>query len=258
MFAEAGGTFVDTACSYSGGRSEELLGDLLARDRDHFVIGTKYSNSHDGGLARSGNSRRNMVRSVDESLKRLRTDRIDLFWLHLWDFTTPVDELIRAFDDLTAAGKVIYVGVSDTPAWEISRANMMADLLGMTPFIAIQLEHSLLERSGENDLLPMAKSLDLGITAWSPLAGGVLARAPDSPADPLRRSGRKLSDRDHQIASAVAEIAAAIGATPSQVALAALRQNDRYGSIIPIIGASCTEQLRDNLGCVNVVLDDAH
>ena len=175
LFADAGGTFLDTACSYSGGRSEELLGDFVAGDRDRFVIGTKYTNSHAGGLATSGNSRRNMVRSVEESLKRLRTDRIDLFWLHIWDFTTPVDEVLRAFDDLTAAGKVIYVGASDTPAWEISRANMMADLLGMNPFIAIQVEYSLLERGGENDLLPMAKSLDLGITAWSPLAGGTLA-----------------------------------------------------------------------------------
>ena len=176
-FVQAGGNFFDTACSYSGGRSEELLGDFCAADRDHFVIATKYTNSHVGGLMTSGNSRRNMMRSVEESLRRLKTDRIDLFWLHVWDATTPIDEVMRAFDDLVTAGKVLYVGAADMPAWEISRANMMADLLGMTPFIGVQVEYNLLERSCDNDVLPMAKALDIGITAWSPLARGRLARA---------------------------------------------------------------------------------
>ena len=254
LFAEAGGTFIDTACSYSGGRSEQLLGDFIAADRDNFVIGTKYTNSHSGGMQRSGNSRRNMMRSVEESLRRLKTDRIDLFWLHVWDFTTPVDELLRAFDDLTAAGKVLYVGVSDTPAWEISRANAMADLLGMTPFIAIQVEYSLLERSAENDLLPMAKSLDLGITAWSPLAGGMLAQRSAERATERQRPERELGSKEREIAAAVRDIAGELGTAPAQVALAAIRQLDRYGPVIPIVGARRPEHLRDNMACLDIRL----
>ena len=230
-FVQAGGNFFDTACSYSGGRSEELLGDFCAADRDHFVIATKYTNSHVGGLMTSGNSRRNMMRSVEESLRRLKTDRIDLFWLHVWDATTPIDEVMRAFDDLVTAGKVLYVGAADMPAWEISRANMMADLLGMTPFIGVQVEYNLLERSCDNDVLPMAKALDIGITAWSPLARGRLARA----ATAAPPSGG--TEREAAIANAVAEIARELGATRAQVSLAALRQLDAYGTIIPIIGA---------------------
>jgi aryl-alcohol dehydrogenase-like predicted oxidoreductase len=254
QFAEAGGTFLDTACSYSGGRSEQLLGDFLAADRDNFIVGTKYTNSHNGGLQRSGNSRRNMMRSVEESLRRLKTDRIDLFWLHVWDFTTPVDELLRAFDDLTTAGKVLYVGVSDTPAWEISRANAMADLLGMTPFIAIQVEFSLLERSAENDLLPMAKALDLGITAWSPLAGGMLAQRSAEREKDRQRPERDLGAKEREVTAAVREIAGELGVAPAQVALAAIRQLDRYGPVIPIIGARKPDQLRDNLQCIDIRL----
>jgi len=253
-FALAGGTFLDTACSYSGGRSEQLLGEFIATDRDHFVLGTKYTNSHDGGLARSGNSRRNMVRSVEESLRRLRTDRIDLLWLHIWDATTPIDEVVRAFDDLTAAGKVLYVGCSDTPAWEIARANTMADLLGMTPLIAIQIEYSLLERGGDNDLLPMALAMELGITAWSPLAAGILARPPDRPGTSQRTQGRVLTEHERQLATAVTAIAGELGVSPAQVALAAIRQMRHYGQIIPIIGASRVDQVRDNLGCLAVTL----
>jgi aryl-alcohol dehydrogenase-like predicted oxidoreductase len=254
-FAEAGGNFVDTACSYSHGRSEELLGDFLARDRDEFVVGTKYTNSHGGGLARSGNSRRNMLRSVEESLRRLKTDYLDLFWLHNWDSTTPIDEVMRAFQDLVAAGKVRYVGLSNAPAWEISRANMMADLLGLSPLIAIQIELSLLHRDAENELLPMAKALDLGVLAWSPLATGVLARAPD--AAPGRRVARPLSEREASVAQLVTEIARELGASPAQVALAALRRLPRYyGAVIPILGASRREQLTDGLGCLGLELTD--
>ncbi len=248
-FAEAGGNFIDTACSYSRGRSEELLGDFCAADRDHFVIATKYTNSHLGGLMRSGNSRRNMMISVEASLRRLKTDRIDLFWLHVWDGTTPADELMRAFDDLVTSGKVLYVGAADMPAWEISRANMLADLQAMNPFIAIQVEYNLLQRSCDNELLPMAKSLDLGITAWSPLARGALARALQA-----NSTGAALSERDVLIHRTVDEVAQETGASRAQVALAAIRQMDRYGTIIPIIGASSVEQLNDNLGCLDVSL----
>jgi len=254
-YVEAGGNFFDSACSYSGGRSEELLGSFCAAERDQYVIATKYGNSREAGLMRSGNSRRNMVRSVEESLRRLRTDRIDLFWLHVWDDTTPIDELMRAFDDLVRSGKVLYFGASDMPAWEISRANMMADLLGMNPFIALQVEYSLLERSGENELLPMAKRLDLGVTAWSPLARGALVKGLGT--EGVTSSGRAVTERDEQLVAAVRRIAGECGATPAQVALAYVRQHRRYGAVLPIIGASRLLQLDDNLGCLGVELHDA-
>jgi aryl-alcohol dehydrogenase-like predicted oxidoreductase len=255
-FAEAGGNFIDTACSYSNGRSETLLGDFLAADRDHFVVATKYTNSHGGGLARSGNSRRNMLRTVEESLQRLKTDCIDLFWLHNWDSTTPIDEVMRGFQDLIASGKARYVGMSNTPAWEIARGNMMADLLGMSPLIAIEIELSLLQREPENDLLPMARALDLGVLAWSPLATGLLARPPGAAGH--RAPHHALSEQGTELVRLVGEIAGEVGASQAQVALAALRRLPRYyAAVIPILGASRREQLVDGLGFLDLQLSEA-
>jgi len=253
-FAQAGGTFIDTACSYSGGRSEAVLGELLAADRDQFVVATKYSNNHGVGLSKSGNSRRNMMRSVEESLRRLKTGYIDLFWLHNWDFSTPIEEVMRGFEDLVAQGKVNYVGMSNTPAWEIARGNMMADLLGMAPLVAIQIELSLLARTPENDFLPMAKALDLGVVAWSPLAAGALARPVGQTG---ARAARHQSEKDMSVARLVSEIAAELGATPAQVSLAALRRLPRwYAGVIPIIGASRAAQLTDSLAFLDLALSE--
>jgi aryl-alcohol dehydrogenase-like predicted oxidoreductase len=260
-FASAGGNFIDTAHVYTNGTSEKLVGEFIAGDRDHFVVATKYTPSTAGDLVKAGNSRKNMMRCVDESLERLGTDHIDLYWLHLWDSTTPLDEVMRGFDDLVAAGKVLYVAVSDTPAWQISRANMLADLRGWAPLIGIQVEYSLAERTPERELLPMAKELDLGITAWSPLAGGVLTGKYASAATAGTGRAKVMKDisaRKLAIAAKVVEIARAIGHTPSQVALAAIRQQQRFGQIIPILGASSLQQMQDNLGCVEVVLSSEH
>ncbi|MDJ0854760.1 MAG: aldo/keto reductase, partial [Desulfobacterales bacterium] len=169
-FAEAGGNFIDTADIYTAGTSEKLVGEFVAGDRERFVLATKYSNSAPvGDPNAAGNHRKNMVQSLEASLKRMQLDYIDLYWLHAWDFMTPVEEVMRAFDDLVRAGKILYAGISDTPAWIVSRADALADFRGWSRFVAIQVEYSLVERTVERELLPMAKALDLGVTAWSPL-----------------------------------------------------------------------------------------
>jgi aryl-alcohol dehydrogenase-like predicted oxidoreductase len=174
-FAEAGGNFIDTANVYTNGTSEKMLGEFVGAERDRFVIATKYTmmaSSADPNC--SGNQRKNMMRSLEVSLKRLNTDYIDLCWVHMWDTVTPVEEIMRVLDDVVRAGKVMYVGISDTPAWVISRAQTLAELRNMTPFAAIQLEYNLVEHTVERDLLPMAEDLNLSILDWSPLGGGVL------------------------------------------------------------------------------------
>src|SRR5262245_4943553 len=169
-FTAAGGNFIDTANIYTNGTSERFLRELIAAERDHFVVATKYMGSMRRGDPNAGGSqRKNLVQSLDASLKRLGTDRIDLYWVHLWDFLTPVDEVMRALDDQVCAGKVLYVGVSDAPAWIVAQANTLASCRGWTPFVGLQVEYSLIERTVERELLPMAQSLGIGVTAWSPL-----------------------------------------------------------------------------------------
>lgn len=258
-FADAGGTFIDTAHVYTEGASERLVGEFIQSDRDHFVVATKYTPSTGSDISKSGNSRKNMMRSVEDSLARLGTDHIDLYLLHFWDGTTPIDEIMRGLDDLVSAGKVLYIAISDTPAWQISRANMMADLRGWASFVGIQVEYSLVERTAERDLLPMAKELDLGMTAWSPLAQGVLSGKflGQGTSEATRQQADKIPPKHMEIAQLVADIAKEYGASPSQVALAALRQLSRFGDIIPIIGGRNVAQIKDNIGCLDVVLDDA-
>ncbi|MBK6676485.1 MAG: aldo/keto reductase [Rhodocyclaceae bacterium] len=255
-FADAGGNFIDTAFIYGNGASEALLGDFVNADRDHFVLATKYGSTLERDLSKSGNSRKNMMRCVEESLRRLKTDHIDLYWLHIWDDTTPVEEIMRGLDDLVAAGKVHYVAVSDTPAWQISRANMLADLRGWAPFIGIQVEYSLLERTAERELLPMAGALDLGITAWSPLAGGILTGKFLDGTGKGRGQHQPMTERQRTVATLVTDIAREVGCTPSQAALAFIRQQTRHGTIFPILGARTREQLLDNLGCLSCTLSD--
>lgn len=255
-FAEAGGTFIDTANAYTGGDSEKLVGEFVKSDRDRFVVATKFTQGPH--ISTSGNSRRAMISSVEQSLKRLKLEAIDLFWVHLWDYTTPVEELMRAFDDLVSSGKVHYVGASDTPAWEVSRANTLADLRGWAPFVGLQVAYSLLERTPERDLLPMAKALDIGVTAWSPLAAGRLARPydPDAPNARLAAGRGRTPDAAQQaIIAAVVEIARDLGRPPAQVALAWVRQRPAFPRIIPILGARTPEQLNDALGCADFALE---
>ena len=254
-FAEAGGNFLDTANLYTNGTSETLVGEFVKGDREKWVIATKYSlNTRPGDVNACGNHRKNLFQAVEASLKRLGTDYIDLLWLHLWDSLTPIEEVMRAFDDLVRMGKVLYIGISDSPAWIVSQANTLATLRGWTPFIGLQIEYSLKERTPERELLPMAKALNIGVTAWSPLGGGVLTGKYNQP-NPV--DGRlsmtdqpfQILDRDLKIAETVLEIAREIGKSPAQVALNWLR--NRPNSVIPIIGARRLSQLQDNLACVD-------
>jgi aryl-alcohol dehydrogenase-like predicted oxidoreductase len=266
-FAEAGGNFIDTANLYTNGSSEKITGELLGADRERFVVATKFSlpdnptsPENAGNPNAGGNHRKNMMRSVEGSLKRLNTDHIDLLWLHAWDFMTPVDEVMRGLDDLVNAGKVSYVGISDTPAWVVSQANTLADLRGWTPFVALQIEYSLIERTPERDLIPMAKALGLTVTPWSPLGQGILtgkyngdkeAGARLSDSDPTSR----ISERNLSIAQAVVDVAKEIDRTPAQVALAWLLAQGP--DMIPIIGSRKASQIKDNLACLDVTLNAA-
>ena len=258
-FAEAGGNFIDTANFYTGGSSETMTGEFLGADRERWVLATKYTcNMFPKDPNGGGNHRKNMVQSVEASLKRLKTDYIDLYWLHAWDATTPVEEVMRGLDDLVRAGKVLYIGVSDTPAWEISRANTIAELRGWTPFVGLQIEYSLLERTSERDLIPMAKQMKIGLTAWSPLAAGQLtgkySASGKADSQRLQQDAPALKDEKNlAIVETVKAVASQTGKSPAQVALNWVRQ--RHG-FIPIIGARRLEQVKDNLACVQWSLSE--
>lgn len=258
-FVEAGGNFIDTANEvYNGGSSEKFLGEFIATDRDRIVLSTKYTDSlPTKDPNRAGNQRKNMVQSLERSLKRLNTDYIDLFWLHSWDFVTPVEEIMRAFDDLVRAGKVLYIGIADAPAWIIARANTLAQLRGWTPFVATQIEYSLVERTPERELLPMAQELNIGVIAWSVLASGILLKekAPNEHPLPetvhLHKAGfGELTNCEFAIASLVQQIAQEIGCTPAQVAINWVRSK----GIIPILGANKLSQLQADLACLDFQL----
>jgi aryl-alcohol dehydrogenase-like predicted oxidoreductase len=260
-FRDAGGNFIDTANVYTKGTSESFLGDFMQGHRQNMVLATKYSNSAPGTDPNAaGNQRKNMVQSVEASLKRLQTDYIDLYWVHIWDRITPVEEVMRGLDDLVRAGKVLYTGISDAPAWWIARANTMADLRAWSPFVGLQIEYSLIERSVERELIPMAKALNIGVTAWSPLAGGVLTGKyhGNGPSEPGRMSNDMLKDflpekqRADRIVTAVKAVSAETGRSMAQVALAWLRY--RPLPVIPIIGARKLSQLQDNIASLDVTL----
>jgi len=196
-----------------------------------------------------------MMRSVETSLKRLQTDYIDLLWVHMWDFTTPVEEVMRGLDDLVSSGKVHYVGISDTPAWVVAQANTLATLRGWTAFVGLQIEYSLIQRTPERDLIPMAKHFGLAITPWSPLGAGMLTGKYNDSIDKegrLTENSRKINEKNRQIARKVTEIAQKLGYTPAQVALNWLRKQDQQ--IIPLLGARKLAQIEDCLGCLRFEL----
>jgi aryl-alcohol dehydrogenase-like predicted oxidoreductase len=255
-YADAGGNAIDTAINYRGGASEEMLGQLLAGRRESFVLGSKYTvsrNRADPNAA--GNARKNLRLSLETSLRRLNTDYLDVYWVHMWDQATPIEETMRALDDAVRAGKVLYVGISDAPAWVVARANTLAAWHGWSPFVGLQVPYSLLQRDIERELLPMAEALGLGVTAWSPLAGGVLSgkyARPGGETEGARLDPASLDERAHAVAQAVQEVADNRGATPSQVAIAWTMA--RSSSVHPILGARRVDQLRDNLGALDVEL----
>ncbi|MFC7330928.1 aldo/keto reductase [Marinactinospora rubrisoli] len=253
-YADAGGNVIDTASAY--GRSEEIVGALLDGRRDRFVLGSKYTLSRDGGdLNAAGNHRKNLVLSLEQSLRRLRTDYLDVYWVHVWDRHTPVEETMRALDDQVRAGKVLYVGISDAPAWVVARANTLAQWRDWSPFAALQVPYNLLRRDAERELLPMAEALGMTVAVWGPLAGGVLSgkysRTGGAGAG-ARLAPESVTEREHAVARAVTEIAGELGATAAQVAIAWTRA--RSPAVTPIIGARSVEQLREDLGAADLVL----
>jgi aryl-alcohol dehydrogenase-like predicted oxidoreductase len=272
-FAEAGGNFVDTSNRYQEGQSEEFLGEFLERDRDRFVVATKYS-LQDGGVSGMdpngcGNHRKNLRRSVEGSLRRLRTDYIDLLWIHIYDFTTPIDETMRALDDVVRAGKVNYIGASNFPAWWLAKANALADRYGWTPLAATQVEYAITERSCEPEFLPFALAEDMALVCWSPLGGGMCSGKYNRPGgreqlqrladevDPARRHWwHNVTMRNVAIMERVVEIAAEIGRTPAQVSLRWLMQ--QRAVTVPIFSARTLAQAKENLGAADFTLTDAH
>ena len=260
-FREAGGNFIDTANMYTNGTSESLLGEFMKEHRQSLVMATKYTNAAPGTDPNAaGNHRKNMMQAVEASLRRLRTDYIDLYWVHIWDQITPVEEVMQGLDHLVRAGKVLYVGISDAPAWWIAQANTLAHLRGWSPFIGLQIEYSLTERTVERELIPMAKALGLGVTAWSPLANGVLTGKYHGHGS--SEQGRMSSDmmkqflpeqqRTERIVKAVKAVSDETGRSMAQVALAWLRF--RPVPVIPIIGARKLSQLQDNLASFDLTL----
>ena len=260
-FREAGGNFIDTANMYTNGTSETFLGEFMKGHRGSIVLGTKYTNAGAGKDPNAGgNQRKSMFQAVEASLKRLQTDYIDLYWVHIWDQITPVEEVMRGLDDLVRQGKVLYVGISDAPAWWIAQANTLARLRGWSPFVALQIEYSLAERTVERELTPMAKALGLGVTAWSPLAGGVLTGKyhEKTPAQDGRLATANMGQfkpdeqRAVRIVAAAKKVADEVGRSMAQVALAWLRY--RPTPAIPIIGAKKLTQLQDNLASLDLAL----
>ena len=266
VYVERGGNFIDTANRYTEGSAERFVGEFAARRRDRLVIATKYTlpmqpdNPNSGG-----NHRKSMVRSVEDSLQRLNTDYIDLLYLHAWDFTTPVEEIMRAMDDLVRAGKVLYLAVSDLPAWQAARMQTLADLRGWSPLIGLQIEYSLLERTVERELIPMAQEMGLGVIPWSPLSGGILSGKysrrdlqPMGEENGTRRAMVRnkgmLTERNLVIAEQVQALADESGFSASQVALAWTLRNPAVTA--PIIGARTLAQLEDNLGALDVRLTE--
>ncbi|MGY2201435.1 aldo/keto reductase [Pseudomonas gingeri] len=267
-YLEAGGNFIDTANGYQAGQSEVMVGEFIAAERDRLVVATKYTmgTTPNAGISHTGNNRKNMVRAVEESLKRLNTEQIDLFWAHISDGLTPMEEILRGFDDLVRSGKILYAGLSNFPAWRIARADLLAEVRGYAPIVAIQAEYSLAERSAERDLLPMAEALGLGATLWSPLGGGLLTGKYREGSENTRASklGRLIhvekTARDSALIDTLLAVANESGATATHVAIAWLREQAKRSttSLIPILGPRTREQLDGTLGALQVRLSPEH
>lgn len=257
-YAEAGGNFIDTADVYQFGQSEQILGTILARRRNDFVLATKYTNGAAPGANRliTGNSRKAMIASVEASLLRLNTDRIDILWTHHPDGITPIEEILRGFEDLSRAGKILYAGLSNFPAWRLSRAVTLAEVRSTLPIAAAQFEHSLVHRAPEADLLPASQALGLGMVTWSPLGGGMLTgKYRRGEAGRAEGMGGKVfqaedSEQRTQTLDVVLAIADELGASADQVAIAWAASH----GAVPMIGPRSLTQLTSNLGALALTL----
>jgi aryl-alcohol dehydrogenase-like predicted oxidoreductase len=264
-YVERGGNFIDTANTYTDGSAERQLGEFTRDTRESLVLATKYTTLRRPGDPNStGSHRKSLFASVEASLRRLNTDYVDLLYLHVWDFTTPVEEILRGLDDLVRQGKVLYVAMSNAPAWEISRMQAIADLRGWSPLVGLQIEYNLINRAAERELIPMARAMGLGVTPFSPLAGGLLTGKYDRAGRTAPNAGTResfnaglgmVTERNLAIADVVKEVALELGRTPAQVALAWTLQNP--GVTAPIIGARTPEQLEGNLGALEVAFTAA-
>lgn len=266
-FVEAGGNFLDTSNRYQEGMSEKLVGELVTANRDRFVVASKYTlydlygalNDPNG----SGSHRKNLVRSVEASLKRLNTDYIDLLYVHIWDTLTPIEEVMRGLDDLVRAGKILYIGCSNLPAWTISRANTIAEFRGWTSFVANQIEYNIVERTPEREQIPMCQALDIAVLCWSALSGGMATGKYSNgnldPSQPHRLTEvinpqkqhywLSVEQRNLKIMQQVQKVAAEIGCPTVQVSLNWLRQ--KPGTTIPVFSARTVEQVKEDLGCLD-------
>lgn len=259
-FVNAGGNFIDTANVYTDGSSEKFVGEFISGNREQFVVATKYTLAQADlrkNINSSGNNRKSMVESLERSLKRMKTDYIDLFWLHMWDGLTPVYEVMRALDDMVRAGKVLYAGISDAPAWIVSQANTMAELRGWTPFTALQIEYSMIQRAPERDLLPMANAFELAVTPWGAIGGGVLTGkylSDDKGPKRVKEGSARLNEKNTAIAREVKKISEETGIPAVILALNWVRQ--QKGIVIPIIGARTVDQLKQNMKCLDYTLTD--
>ena len=268
-YLEAGGNFLDTANGYQFGQAEKLLGEFIATERDNLVVVSKYSlrtQPSDAGTIKLGNNRKNLVRAVEESLKRLNTDRIDLLWAHMSDNVTPMEEILRGFDDLVRAGKIHYAGLSNFPAWRIARADLLAEVRSFAPIIGVQVEYSLVERSAEREILPMAEALGLGATLWSPLGGGFLTGKYRESLDDNRANKlgmlihAETSGRETAVLDTLLAVASELDASPPHVAIAWIREKARRSTtaLIPILGSRTRAQFDATLGALNVHLSAEH
>lgn len=253
-YVNGGGNFLDTANFYTEGTSEKFTGEFIADERDRFVLATKYSLFENQQNANAhGNSRKNMVRSTEASLKRLNTDYIDVLYLHIWDNLTPVDEIMRGLDDLIRQGKVLYIAISDTPAWVVSKANTLAELMGWSQFVGLQVEYSLIQRTVERELIPMAEHYNMTVLPWAPLAGGALSgKYIKGDKGRIKEDSVRLNERSTAITKEVVAIADETGTQPAHVALKWLMQ--KPFSCIPIVGATKASQVEDNLKCIQLTL----
>jgi len=265
-YLEAGGNFVDTADGYTNGQSEEMVGKFIGDRglRDQVVLATKFTfNALQGNPNTGGNGRKNIYRALDASLRRLKTDFIDLYWLHAWDTVTPVEEVVSTLNDLVRDGKIRHYGFSDTPAWYLTRARTLAEKEGKEPLVALQLEYSLIERNIEREHIPAAQELGMALCPWSPLAGGFLSgkykREGDSGAGEGRLEVQKgnpifnrFKDRNWQVLDALVAVAKELGRKPAQVALNWVATQP--GVTSTIIGATKAEQLADNLAAIEFTI----
>jgi len=266
-FRDAGGNFVDTADIYNAGTSERMLGSFIAEEREQIVLASKYSlNTRTADPNAGGNHRKNLVQSLEASLGHLATEYIDLFWVHAWDGSTGLAEVMRALDDQVRLGKILHIGISNAPAWVISAANTLADERGWTPFTAMQLHYNLVERTIEREHFALANAQQMAITPWSPLAGGLLTGKFNRDADRGEQEGSRLAgsprraqvlqEKNLAVAERLVELAGEAGCTAAQLALAWMMRRTPT-CVVPIIGARKLVQLEDNLGAANVDLDPA-